>query len=154
MYKRQFPGGAYAVYRSTEPGKLLEEALLKFCAERTAVEVEKELNEHKIPCSQVLTFRDMLTNEQYIARDSLTTTPSTRWEDPENPGQPLQVRVPNIVPRTKNNPLEIWRTGVDFGCDTRDVLSDLGYSEEEIQSFFDEKISVSRPDFCPQYKHL
>lgn len=149
-----FPGGAYAVYRSTEPGKLLEEALLKFCAERTAVEVEKELNEHKIPCSQVLTFRDMLTNEQYIARDSLTTTPSTRWEDPENPGQPLQVRVPNIVPRTKNNPLEIWRTGVDFGFDTRDVLSDLGYSEEEVQSFFDEKISVSRPDFCPQYKHL
>ena len=149
-----FPGGTYAVYRVTEQGKMLEEALLTRCAGHSAGEMETLLNSRGIPCSQVLTFKDMLTNEQYIARDSLTTSPSVRWEDPENPGRPLQVRMPNIVPRVKNSAPEIWRNGVDFGFDTRDVLGDLGYGPEEIEAFFEEKICVSRPDFCPQYKHL
>ena len=116
--------------------------------------MEKILNDNKIPCSQVLTYQDMLTNPQYLARESLTVNPSTRWEDPKNPGQPLPVTMPNIVPRAKNNPLSIWRTGVDFGYDTADVLADLGYSEAEIKGFFDKGISVSRQDACPQYKHL
>ena len=149
-----FPACGYAIYRATEQGKQLEAALLEMCAQHTAAEMDHILNENRIPCSQVITYQDMLTNEQYIARDSLTTTPSTRWEDPEHPGQPLQVRVPNIVPKTKVNPLSIWRTGVDFGFDTRDVLEDLGYSPDEIQGFFDDGISISVQDQCQRYRHL
>ena len=150
----EFPGGAFGYYRGTEQGNKVEEALLKLCAAHTADEIEKLLNDNGIPCSKVITYADMLTNSQYQARQSMIYTPSTRWQDPENPGQPLQVPVPNIVPRAKNHPLSVWRTGVDFGFDTSDVLSDLGYSEAEIQSFFDEKVSVSRQDACGQFKHL
>ena len=150
----EFPAGDYGFFRHTENGKKVEAALQTFCKEHSASEVEKILNDNKIPCSQVLTYQDMLTNPQYLARESLTVNPSTRWEDPKNPGQPLPVTMPNIVPRAKNNPLSIWRTGVDFGYDTADVLADLGYSEAEIKGFFDKGISVSRQDACPQYKHL
>lgn len=136
--------GDYGFFRHTENGKKVEAALQTFCKEHSASEVEKILNDNKIPCSQVLTYQDMLTNPQYLARESLTVNPSTRWEDPKNPGQPLPVTMPNIVPRAKNNPLSIWRTGVDFGYDTADVLADLGYSEAEIKGFFDKGISVSR----------
>ncbi len=151
---KEFPACGYACYRATPQGKQLEEKLLKLCAEHTATEMEDMLNKHHIPCSKVMTFQDMLTNEQYIARDSLTTSPSSRWEDPENPGQPLQVRVPNIVPKAKKNPLKIWRNGVDFGYDTKDVLSDLGYSDEEVEKFFKKGVSVSVQDRCQIYKHL
>lgn len=149
-----YNAGEYMYARGTEKGTEIEGKLLEFCAKHSADEVEELLNREKIPCSQVITYRDMLTNKQYIARDSLTTIPSERWEDPENPGQPLPVRVPNVFPVAKNNPLKIWRSGVDFGFDTEDILSDLGYNEEEIKSFFEERISVSRNDSCPQYKHL
>ena len=124
------------------------------CATHTASEIEEMLNEHQIPCSQVISFQDMLTHEHYLARQSLIPTPSTRWEDPENPGQPLNVMVPNIVPKAKNNPLSIWRAGVDLGFDTKDILEDLGYSAEEVQAFFDEGVSVVKKDYCPQFKHL
>ena len=148
-----FPGG-YAVYRGTPQGDMQEKALLELCSQHTAAEMEQLLNDHKIPSSQVITYQDMLTNEQYLARGSMIRSPSTRWEDPDHPGQPLQVIQPNIVPHTKNAPLSVWRAGVDFGFDTGDILSDLGYSPEEVQSFFDEGISVSVQDKCPQYKHL
>lgn len=150
----EFPASGFAIFRGTPQATQLEERLLELCAKHSAVEIEEIMNNNQIPCSQVITYKDMLTNEQYLARESLITNESTRWEDPENPGQPLKVIQPNIVPRTKNTPLSVWRAGVDFGFDTKDILGDLGYSEEEIKGFFDEGVSVSVKDRCPVYKHL
>lgn len=150
----EFPDVGYVLYKETEQGKKMEAALMDMCSKHTANEIEQLLNANRIPCSQVITFQDMLTNEQYLARDSLTTTSSARWEDPNHPGQPLQVRVPNIVPKTTNNPLRIWRNGVDFGFDTKDILLDLGYTEEEAQAFFTQGVSAYRKESCQRYKHL
>ncbi len=150
----EFPAGDYVYPLALPKGQKIDAAMKEFCMAHTADEVEEILNKHKVPCCKVLTYRDMLTNSQYLARNSLLEYPSTRWEDPKNPGQPVKVKAPCIPARPKNNPVEIWRSGVDFGFDTKDVLSELGYSEEEINKMFAKKICVSRKDFCPQYKHL
>lgn len=150
----EFPATDYIYPLALPKGQKVEAAMKEFCLAHTADEVEDILNKRKVPCGKVVTYRDMLTNRQYLARNSLISYPSTRWEDPENPGQPLTIKAPGIPARAKNNPVEIWRSGVDFGLDTQDVLAELGYSEADIKKFFDKKICVSRKDACRFYKHI
>ena len=150
----EFPAGDYIYPLALPKGQKIDAAMKEFCLAHTADEVEDILNRHKVPCSKVITYRDMLTNRQYKARNSIITYPSTRWEDPKNPGNPITIKAPCIPAKAKNHPVEIWRSGVDFGFDTKDILAELGYSEEEIQKFFDKKVCVSRQDACRQYKHI
>ena len=45
-----------------------------------------------------------------------------------------------LINKFKNNPSEIWRGAPLFGMDNRDILRDLGYSEEEVNDLYDRGI--------------
>ncbi|HVJ48684.1 CoA transferase [Desulfitobacterium sp.] len=103
-----------------------------FCQSHTAEEVDRILNEHNIPCSVVMTYDMMLTNPQYQARETIT-----EWYDPITK---RMVKGVGPIPKFKNNPSQIYRGGSTYGMDNEDVLSELGFSEAEIQDFYDKKI--------------
>lgn len=44
------------------------------------------------------------------------------------------------MPKFKKNPGKVWRPKPSYGMDTASILSDLGYSKEEIDGFANRKI--------------
>jgi len=104
----------------------------EFCRTHTAQEVDTILNSIQVPCSVIMTYEMMLTNPQYIARETIT-----EWEDPCTK---RVIKGINTVPKFKNNPSQIFRGGPTYGMDNEDILSELGYDENEIQSFYEKGI--------------
>lgn len=103
-------------------------AIDKFFAEHTADEACTLMERAGVPCSPVVTYDMMLTNPQYRARQTIT-----EWYDPIA-GAP--VKGCNMIPSFKNNPGQVFRGGAAYGFDTRDILSDLGMSEAEIEECY------------------
>jgi L-carnitine CoA-transferase len=123
-----FPALQPKYLHGTPAGDALEEAMIDYCAARTAQDVEDELNQAGIPCSQINDYT-MLVNHPHIkARESLI-----EYESPE--GKPFLGY--NIFPRLKNNPGKVWRGGPSIGLDNEDILADLGFSTEQIQDLYD-----------------
>ena len=81
-----------------------------------------ELN---VACAKVLTIPELDSNPQYIARESIT-----EWKNIDG----KTYRGPNVMPKFKNNPGQIWRGMPKHGMDTAAILEDIGYSQEQIQS--------------------
>ncbi len=107
-------------------------AAVEFCRTHTAEEVDRIMNENQIPCSIVMTYDKMLDNPQYKARETIT-----EWYD-EIGGRRIKGVAP--IPRFRNNPSQIFRSGHTYGMDNEDVLSELGYSENEIKAFYDKGV--------------
>ena len=114
------------IYREYEAeGKILNDAIIKYCSSRTAEEVETVFSSFGIPAMRTLTFDDQLTHPHYVARETFTTV--------YNSEKGKDVIIPNIFPRMKNNPARIWRGAPSWGDDTTDILEDLGYSSKDIE---------------------
>ena len=79
-----------------------------------------------------MTYDMMLENPQYKARETITS-----WYDPM---RDEQVKGSCCVPSFKNEPSQIFRGGAAYGADTRDILSDLGYTEEQINKYYADSI--------------
>ena len=45
-----------------------------------------------------------------------------------------------LLSKFKNNPSQIWRGAPLFGMDNRDIMRDLGYTDEQIQDYYDRGI--------------
>lgn len=100
-----------------------------WCMTVTADEAEAKCCEYGIPCTKVMTYKDMLTNPQYIAHNSLVTFYS-QWSGRE-------LTAPAPVGRLKHYPNKVWRGGVSHGYDNEDILTEYGFSEEEIKALYD-----------------
>lgn len=106
------------------------DAMVKFCSERSAEEVNNELNAIKVPCSVIMTFEMMRTNAQYQARKTLI-----EWDDPIQ-GEGFMGVAP--IPTFKRNPGQVFRGGPTYGMDNEDILAELGYGESEIAALYEE----------------
>lgn len=122
-----------AVFKNHPGGKKFDETLRSFCASMPAAEAEAKLSAAGAACSVVLKHADMATNPQYVARESLTKMQTKMGYD---------IVVPNVAPKAKNNPGEIFRPCPCIGDDNEDILRDLGFSEDEINGFNEAKILV------------
>ena len=100
-------------------------AVEEFFNTHTAEEACRLMDDAGVPCSPVMTYEMMLTNPQYVARETIT-----EWHD-ELTGE--SVKGCSCVPRFRNNPSKIFRGGAAYGADTADILADLGLSESEIR---------------------
>lgn len=107
----------------------LTEKLSEWCAEHTVDQVESTLSKLGVACSRIMTYKDMLENSHYLARESITT-----WED-EHLGR--TVRGTNAFPYFRNNPSRIYRGGAGYGEDTLDIMQELGYTENEITALLE-----------------
>jgi crotonobetainyl-CoA:carnitine CoA-transferase CaiB-like acyl-CoA transferase len=123
---------------SSEKGKELDRLLRDYCANHTCLEAETELNNAQIGCSRVFGAKDSYADSHYNLREM--TVPVLDRQS----GVPL--RVYGVVPKMSLTPGQIWRGAPSIGEDTTEVLSMmLGFSEQEINKLYDEKI-VHRTD--------
>src|SRR5208283_4979252 len=103
--------------------------LRAWCAARTALAVETELNAAQIGCARVFNMRDQYEDEHYNAREM--TVPVLDRQS----GVPI--RVYGVVPKMSLTPGRIWRGAPAIGEDTTDVLSKLlGLSEGAIDKLY------------------
>lgn len=116
--------------RGTEEGDTLDAALTDFCAQHEAMEVDRIFNEAKIACCAVMDYAMLAENPHIAAREDFV-----EWYDDAS-GAPLKGAT--VLPHVKNNPGRIWRGSQKPGFDNEDVLTDLGYSPEEIASFYEQ----------------
>jgi crotonobetainyl-CoA:carnitine CoA-transferase CaiB-like acyl-CoA transferase len=118
---------------NSEKGKELDRRLRDYCASRTCLEAETELNKAQIGCSRIFSAEDQYRNEHYKAREM--TVPVLDRQS----GAPL--RVYGVVPKMSLTPGRIWRGAPSIGEDTTDILSKmLGFSQSDIAGLYTEKI--------------
>lgn len=99
--------------------RLIQEAVRPF----TSTELLRRLEDHGVPCAPVLTRREMIRHPQILANSIVTET-----EHPEA-GTLRQARQPAGFSGT---PAE-WRSGAPaHGADTRAVLAEHGFTDDEI----------------------
>jgi len=106
--------------------------LHKFIGEHTLEENMEIFGKGRLPVNMVMTYDKMVKHPHYLARETVL-----EWYDPI---ADEKVKGIGIVPKFKNNPGQIFRGSPTYGMDNEDVLSDLGYSEEEIKSLYEKEI--------------
>ncbi len=127
----EIPQGTQLISRKMSVATLLEEKLDSYFAKKSIEEALTILANFKIAGAKVLDVEDLQSNPQYIARESFT-----QWE--KSDGE--KCTGPNVMPKFKNNPCKIWRATPSYGMDTEVILEELGYSDEQIKSFAENKI--------------
>lgn len=126
------PGPGAPFSTKPEVGEELARRMKIYCDEHTAAEVEAIALEKGALCCKVMEYDDMLADPHYQARESII-----EWYDPCL-GETMMGAAP--VPRFENNPTSIWRGTAVLGTDNEDLLEEVGYTPEEIQSFKDKGI--------------
>lgn len=127
-----FPEGFTGWLINSPVGQRMEAAIEKFVSEHTMEEVESIMQANQIPCQRVYDLQDCLDDQHWQARETVT-----EWDDP----MMGRVKGLGLINKFKNNPSQIWRGAPLFGMDNRDILRDLGYSDEEIQNLYDKGIT-------------
>lgn len=114
------------VYRIYDPeGKRLEKAIVEYCLDHTAEEVESALVAVGAPAMRMMKYEDMPKHPHYVARQSLTLSQNSEGDE---------VLCCNVVPKMKRNPGRIWRKAPAWGEDSVELLLALGYTESEINA--------------------
>lgn len=127
-----FPEGFTGWLINSPVGQRMEAAMEKFVSEHSMEEVETIMQANQIPCQRVYDLEDCLNDPHWKARESVM-----EWDDP------MMGRVTGLglMNKFKNNPSEIWRGSPLFGMDNKDILRDLGYSDEEIKEMYEKGIT-------------
>ncbi|MEG2024951.1 MAG: CoA transferase [Gordonibacter sp.] len=127
-----FPKGVTRILTvNKEATAAFEEVITKYLSSKTAIEAETELCAMGIPISRVMDYQMMEEDEHYKARETFI-----EWESVT--GGTIKGVAP--VPRFQNHPAQIWRGCPSIGMDNDDILEELGYSQSEIDSFYDDKL--------------
>lgn len=87
-------------------------------------EIEQDFADHRIAAQVVNDFEDLVEEEHLKLRNT--------WVDWETADGDTFHGL-GVFPKFKNNPGQIWRPMPHQGGDTVDVLTKLGYTEEQIK---------------------
>ena len=100
--------------------------------ERTTVEVVKHLNEFQVPCSPIMTSKDIAEDPHYRARNM-----HIEWDDLQSG----PVKGVGIVPKFSHTPGKIWRGAPGIGHDNQRIFGDLlGLSASDLAALQSEKV--------------
>ncbi|MFF4955803.1 CaiB/BaiF CoA transferase family protein [Streptomyces sp. NPDC001222] len=102
---------------------VLDEAVGGWIARHTRAEVLKEFEQAEAAVAPVQDVRDVMTDPQYTALDTITTVP-----DPELG----RLRMQNVLFRLSATPGAIRWAGRPHGADTRVILGELGLTDGDI----------------------
>ncbi|WP_409970979.1 L-carnitine CoA-transferase [Bacillus sp. Bva_UNVM-123] len=127
----EYPEGTSALWLDGPKAELIEQKLEEYLLTQPVDDVEKDFSECKIAANKVMTFDEIVEHPHFLAREAFI-----EWETIEG----KKVKGPNIFPKFKNNPGQIWRPMPTLGMDTEDILSNLGYSIEQIQDLSEKGI--------------
>jgi crotonobetainyl-CoA:carnitine CoA-transferase CaiB-like acyl-CoA transferase len=118
-------GERYATHHARgENQEELDALISDWTSQRNAQEVLEIMKEAGVPAGKLFTAEDMLSDEQYAARQNIVTV-----EDPEIGPFPMQ----NVVPRLSETPGEVRWTGPKLGQHNDEVFKEvLGMEEEDL----------------------
>ena len=120
----------------TNPGRYKDRPLLavelsKSFVQRTTQEWVDLLNGNDVPCGPIYNMKQVFADPQVQHLPTTTTLQHPRRG-------PVQVlNTPVILSRT---PVEVRQTQAEVGEHNASVLSELGYTEQDIQHFFQQKV--------------
>jgi L-carnitine CoA-transferase len=132
-----FPAKSPKFLLGTVAGDAMDKAMADYCAAHTAQEVEDSLNNAGIPCSQINDYTMLTKHPHILARESLLTYKTPQGKD---------FTTYNVFPRLKNNPGQVWRGGPYIGMDNEAILTELGYSEEQIEQLYTDGLLTQDKD--------
>lgn len=128
-----FEGTIQSITRNfPERARKFTEKLDGFCLAHTVAEVEATFAPMGVALSPIMTYSMMLENSHYAERGVFES-----WEDIQT-GEQMIGAAP--VPRFRNNPSRTVRGGAPYDFDTRSVLLEHGYSEEQIDALYEHGI--------------
>lgn len=107
-------------------------ALDAWCEGHTVAEVDDTFSKMGVAVSPHMTYQMMLENPHYQARHVFVDCYD------EITGK--TVKQVNMMPRFKQHPGQIVRGGAKYDTDTKDVMEDFGYSDEEIAALYEKGI--------------
>jgi len=127
----EIPAGTAIIFAETPGGKKFLDAVDAYLGSKTAAEAADEMRAAGLPATKVNTLEDLENDPHVQARDIIE-----EWESVKG----AKVRSVGPVPRFKNNPGRIWRPAPFMGMDNEEVLAELGYSADEIASFYEKRV--------------
>jgi len=107
--------------------ELITEVMSKWCAERKRDEAIAELEKARIPCGAVYNLDEALNDPQVNARKIISEMNFS--------GSAKPVPIASTPVRLSATPAELRRSAPTLGEHTNEVLSELGFTPEEIESF-------------------
>lgn len=108
----------------------LDAAISAWTATRSSEDALDELDSAGVPSGPIYTAEDVGTDAQYAARNMIQ-----RFDVHDGDELRTNVGFPGIVPVFGGTSQQIRSMGPDLGEHTRDVLSELGWSEERIEAY-------------------
>ena len=125
----ELPDDTASLWLSMPIAEEFECRLEAWLKERTKLELEDILAEQAIAAQSVYEFEDMVADAHMAARGNFV-----EWETAD--GETFKGLSP--MPRFEQTPGRIWRPMPAKGGDTADVLSKLGYTEEQMAALEEE----------------
>lgn len=92
-------------------------------------EALEQLQKAEVPAGRIYSVADIVSDPHYQAREMLLT---------ENLPDGTPLTFPGIVPKLSRTPGEVKWCGPSLGQHGREVLADIGYNEEQIESVLDD----------------
>jgi L-carnitine CoA-transferase len=132
-----FPEGLAVIRYDKEPeaAKALDDALKEFCIDRTAKEVEEFFIPKGLPVNKVNDYTDIENDPQVAAREMII-------EYETYDGQ--TVKSQGFCPKFVRNPGIQWSAGCAMGGQNDEILAELGFSTDDIRTFYAAKAVVKR----------
>lgn len=127
----EYPEGTTALWLNGPKADLIQQKIEEYLLTKPVDEVEEDFSNCKIAANKVITFEELPNHPHYLAREAFI-----EWETTEG----KKVKGPNIFPKFKKNPGQVWRPMPTLGMDTEDILTDLGYSSKRIQELSEKGI--------------
>jgi len=136
----QYPEGHRISLRSSNPdGAKFEKALTDFCAAHNSDEVQRIMDENQLPCSQIFSPQMMLDHPHYKARNTIISY----YDDYAK----RDIKTYNVIPQFKNNPCQVWCGAPDYGKDSDDILEEIGYAKNEVNTLLEKGVIRKGPAF-------
>ncbi len=123
-----YPEDTSALWLDGPQAPLIEAKIEEFCLTQKALELEKEFSEAGLAANAVLEFDQVLAEEHLAQREAIV-----EWKRQDG----SNVKGIGIVPKFARNPGQIWRPMPDLGQDTDTVLTEAGWTPEEISRLED-----------------
>lgn len=106
--------------------KELDDVIGEYTRTVDATELEEILHSKGVPAGKIFQAKDMLENEHFIARESLTKVPHPVFGS---------MTMQNAFPRLSRTAGQIRWPGAPLGHHTAEVLAEVGISAEELSKF-------------------